>query len=416
MIRNIPFIRKLNRPEAERFVRVTYDALLRRTVDENSLSLFTECILDGMKPSEFIRLIGSSEEYRSLTGYSVISELETPQIADIKFKATKVIEKKIKNIVYFAPSINKPVGGIKVIIRHSETVGSLENGLTSQIFFPENINTFISWLIHDANIKRDNIFDPNSDFIVLPEIWASTYSGLLLNEGVNYGIFVQNGYDIFKEVNSEDPTSINNLRIAYKNASKILTISDDTSKCIKATFPEYSNKIQQLSTSVNSNIFNLSYKKENIITYMPRKLSSHSSWIINQFNLLGKNDWEILPIAGMPEDKVAEALGRSKIFLSFSEKEGLSLPPLEAALCGNIVIGYTGEGASEYWKGSAFRTIESGNLSLFLSTLKIEMDASLSNEKFMNSLSLRRNLLEELKHRYSSNIEIINIKKFVESL
>lgn len=40
----------------------------------------------------------------------------------------------------------------------------------------------------------------------------------------------------------------------------------------------------------------------------------------------------------------------SRIFLSFSDLEGLGLPPIEAALCGNYVIGYHGGGGREYWR------------------------------------------------------------------
>ena len=44
-----------------------------------------------------------------------------------------------------------------------------------------------------------------------------------------------------------------------------------------------------------------------------------------------------------------------KIFLSFSSLEGLGLPPVEAALAGNHVIGYTGEGGNEDGYGYGYR-------------------------------------------------------------
>jgi hypothetical protein len=31
------------------------------------------------------------------------------------------------------------------------------------------------------------------------------------------------------------------------------------------------------------------------------------------------------------------------------------MPPIEAALCGNKVIGYNGGGGVEYWKGKIFK-------------------------------------------------------------
>ena len=40
----------------------------------------------------------------------------------------------------------------------------------------------------------------------------------------------------------------------------------------------------------------------------------------------------------------------------------LPLPPTEAALAGNQVIGYTGEGGGEYWKKPIFTEIKTGEI------------------------------------------------------
>ena len=54
-----------------------------------------------------------------------------------------------------------------------------------------------------------------------------------------------------------------------------------------------------------------------------------------------------------------------KIFLSFSNFEGVGLPPIEAALSGNKVIGYVGGGGSEYWKKPIFIKVENGEIEDF---------------------------------------------------
>ena len=64
---------------------------------------------------------------------------------------------------------------------------------------------------------------------------------------------------------------------------------------------------------------------------------------------------------------MVEFLQKSKIFLSFSEFEGFGLPPVEAALCGNLVIGYTGESGKEYWDPPIFDEVFSGDLRTFAS-------------------------------------------------
>ena len=41
------------------------------------------------------------------------------------------------------------------------------------------------------------------------------------------------------------------------------------------------------------------------------------------------------------------------------------MPPLEAAIAGNKVIGYVGGGGKEYWKKPIFEEIQTGNIKQF---------------------------------------------------
>ena len=59
----------------------------------------------------------------------------------------------------------------------------------------------------------------------------------------------------------------------------------------------------------------------------------------------------------------------SCIVLAISEFEGLALPPAEAALAGNVVIGYTGQGSKEYWAAPNFQVIEPGNILGFVAAV-----------------------------------------------
>src|SRR5664279_3802216 len=122
-------------------------------------------------------------------------------------------------------------------------------------------------------------------------------------------------------------------------------------------FPECSGRVHRVHCSVNSDKFVPSNNKENIICYMPRKLRSHSHLVTFFLGKRIPSHWRIESIDGLNEDGVAAMLGKSKIFLSFSELEGLSLPPIEAALSGCHVIGYTGEAAKEYWDDEIFTEI-----------------------------------------------------------
>ncbi len=77
--------------------------------------------------------------------------------------------------------------------------------------------------------------------------------------------------------------------------------------------------------------------------------------------------------------------------MSFCDLEGFGLPPLEAAFCGNAVVGYTGQGAREYFEPPIFKTIESGNIHAFVLAMiatiaEIEL-GSLEQAEFSAQLS-----------------------------
>jgi glycosyltransferase involved in cell wall biosynthesis len=78
----------------------------------------------------------------------------------------------------------------------------------------------------------------------------------------------------------------------------------------------------------------------------------------------------LCPIDAVGEDDVARMLGESAIFLSTCQSEGFGLPPLEAAACGCIVIGYTGEAAKQFMLPEYCFPIEQGNILLLAATLE----------------------------------------------
>lgn len=98
---------------------------------------------------------------------------------------------------------------------------------------------------------------------------------------------------------------------------------------------------------------------------MPRKLPEHFDQLYFFLRKRLPKNWLIKKIHNITEEKVYKELLISKIFLAFSRMEGLPLPPVEAAIAGNKVIGYTGEGGKEYWQKPIFTEINNGNILKF---------------------------------------------------
>lgn len=266
----------------------------------------------------------------------------------------------MKRLVYFCPATDKPAGGVKVIYRHAEIVNAMRfKDWNAEIFHWDDPQFRCTWFDHHAPIKTSNAFLSGEHFALLPECHLLDFGRQLASLNVRYGIFVQNAYLI----GANDPRV--NLLQAYGDAEVILTISDDTAECVKLLFPEHARKIVPVRYSISSLFSKYEGPKENLITFMPRKMGEHARLVMLFLSRQLPSHWRIAAIDGMSERDVVAHLQRSKIFMAFSALEGLPVPPVEAALCGNHVIGYTGEGGKEYWNPALFTEIEMGNIRHF---------------------------------------------------
>ena len=340
----------------------------------------------------------------------------------------------IKNIIYVSHAEKDPSGGAKIIYRHSEKIDSLVN-FSSEVLhlkktrlskFKTSIkkkirlknNSEVGWQLEELkpvkrfNYKwfkhkikvRDNFnFDKKKDFIILPEIFAHLAEDLLIKKKINYGIFVQNGYVIQSTSNNDK------LLKAYNNAKFILSYSNDITNCVKLKFPKLKTKIIKISYSIKIKKPKLKYKS-NIITFMSRKLPFHSNLVINYLKPQLPTNWKIINVNNFSEEQTYRLFEKSKIFLSFSSFEGLGLPPAEAALAGNYVIGYTGEGGNEYWKMPIFKRINSGEIVTFVKQIL----RKIHDLKKINQFPIKK--YNQLKKIFSEEREIQNIKKFLKFL
>ena len=144
-----------------------------------------------------------------------------------------------------------------------------------------------------------------------------------------------------------------------------------------------------------------------MITFSSRKLPHHSNLVTSYLKPHLPKKWILQNLHNSSDKEFTKLIKRSKIFLSFSYLEGLGLPPVEAALAGNQVIGYTGEGGNEYWKKPLFTKINSGEINIFVKTIlkriiKDNLKKNYSKKQY-----------NRLKKKFSKESEAKNIKKFL---
>jgi hypothetical protein len=343
------------------------------------------------------------------------------------------------NIIYLLPEMKGASGGAKVIYNHSMILNNLDKNISSSVnhlkkkisyklktslskkfkFFEqqnsgwEGSNMKISkkfypsdkWMINKLLIGKSLNFNKNTDFLIIPEIWAHFADDLKLKKKkINYGIFVQGFFHM------QSTNDFIKLKKSYQNAKMILSDSEYSIKCLKEIFPEFKDKITRVHFSIDEKKFKIT-KKKNLITYMPRKLPNHSILLLFYLkNLLPKN-WKILALDNISEKKLIYLLSKSKIFLSFSSLEGIGIPPIEAALSGNKVIGYTGAGGMEYWKGRIFEKVENGEIADFGQKVLKEI-------RNYNSLWIKKTITErkKLAKQYSKELEKKSLNFFIKKV
>ena len=335
----------------------------------------------------------------------------------------------MKNIIFFVDAQKGPSGGGKIIYQYSSYINSLENFKSSIAHLEKkklykwfnSINKKIckqkkketgwkfkelkvkkshnfTWFNQKIKIKEDFNLNKENDFVILPEIFAHFAEDFLIKKKIPYAVFAQNGYAIFPTNN------IKKLNLAYKKAKFILAYSKDIKECITLAYPFVKNKIFNVKYSIDSKRFNLKAKKDNLITYMPRKLSKHSELIISFLNNSLPKNWKIKAIDNLSEKEVYRTLEKSKIFLAFSDLEGLPLPPIEAALSGNKVIGYTGEGGREYWKEPIFTEVKTAEIKNFCQKILLNVNYDFNNFK--------KNTIRQRK-KISIQFSVENEKKYI---
>lgn len=304
------------------------------------------------------------------------------------------------NVIYLAPNSTKKgggiSGGIKVIYQHSTLINELFGpGIQSSILHAENTDFSCKWFTHNARIKKDMIFSPSNDFIIIPEFWAERYGPQCIAKNIRYAIFVQGGY-LFGMFHNDDTKNV------YRQAAFIITISNDATECCRLAFPELRNNIFRIHYHIDDKKFDARHiQKQNLITYMPRRLQKHSNIMLFFLKQHLPENWTITPIQDMNEQEVSELLKHSRIFLSFSELEGLGLPPIEAALSGNKVIGYTGEGGKEYWNPPIFTEILMGDIKTYVTTILSEIKKMEQGQGYIPD----QNAINNLKSMYSAETE-----------
>lgn len=277
----------------------------------------------------------------------------------------------MKTKIYFICTDNsKPAGGVKQLYRqvdllnangYNATILHKRKGFRCNWFKNETIVesnklifnqlklldktkiSFFGKLILNIKIRFGKKIDKNS-ILVFPEIFGPNID--LIEKGNRKVIFNQNCYYTF------DNYTMNNdlIESPYSKVNNLATIvvSSDSEKYLRFVFDNIN--LFRIRLGIDESMFSFSDQKSKQITFMPRKLNEDVVQVINILKQRKKCiGWEFVAIENKNEHQVSEIMKKSMIFLSFNYREGFGLPPVEAMACGNIVVGYHGQGGKEFF-------------------------------------------------------------------
>lgn len=327
------------------------------------------------------------ESFLSLTHNISVPQVRTlDQLRDVIIKHIEKLESEhacgkmqmnTSNIYFLSPDVNVPCGGIKQFYRQVDILNN--NGFNASVIHSEK-NFRCTWFENNTKISYLSETElGESDYLVVPEIYGELFSttkeigGLnrqlkeFIGRSINRVIFNQNCYLTFNGYS----IATNEANPFWKSDSIIATmvVSEDSRTYLQYVFPDM--EVFRIHNSVDPTCFSYQHKKKKQICFMPRKLRDDVTQVVTILklrNILG--DFELVSIENRTEQEVAEIMKESLIFLSFSYQEGCALPPIEAMMCGCLVIGYDGRGGQEYFNDEFSYRIDRGDIIGFARTVE----------------------------------------------
>jgi hypothetical protein len=270
---------------------------------------------------------------------------------------------------FITPDWNRPSGGIRKEYRSVDVLNAA--GISAAVVHHSQ-RFRCDWFPNETRVvgAREVTVSP-SDVVVVPEIYATSIGNL--PSGVRQVIFNQNVYLTLDSLATVGPSAATPYRDNLDLVA-VAAVSDQNAELLRYVFPGLA--VYRIRWSLDPGIyFPAQGPTGRRIAFMPRRRADDANQVIAILRLReALKGWEVVEIAGRSEREVAELMRTCSVFLSFSEREGLGLPPLEAIACGCLVVGFTGYAGVEYFRPPFATAIEDGDVGKFAAEVERLLD------------------------------------------
>lgn len=258
------------------------------------------------------------------------------------------------------PDWDKPSGGVRKLYR---TVDVLNAAGVSAAVMHQRPGFRCTWFDHATRIvdARTQVVEPG-DVITVPEIHGPSLAGL--PRGVGRVILNQNIYVTVDSLTSHGAPAA----APYAPDPDLLAIgvvSEHNREVAEYLFPGVA--VRRVRWALDGDLYHPpTAPPGRRVAVMPRRRPDQVAQVLallQHRNALA--GWEVVRIDGRSEIDVAAALRSCPVFLSFSEREGLGLPPLEALASGCQVVGFDGFAGREFFAPPQAHRVEDGDVVAF---------------------------------------------------
>lgn len=272
-------------------------------------------------------------------------------------------------VTFIAPDLPHPSGGLRVI--HALAASLDRQGVPAKVWHGDRYRVPTGDLAPAPVVCADSLAFVPGDILVMTEInalaWAPEFSQVPVVLHVQGPDFVFAGIE-------PGSTAARAPYPGWPNATAVIAASRTLETLMEETLAGRL-PLFRIPVVVDTDLF-APAEKDQLIAYMPRRRMEE---MVPVLNLLSRREemqgWDLLPIDGMTREQVAEALGRSAIFLSGAEREGFGLPGAEALAAGAAVVGFSGHGGTEYMADGRATVIPEGDAVAMMRAVLAEMEA-----------------------------------------
>lgn len=280
----------------------------------------------------------------------------------------------MKVYVFCHIGAKKPNGGVKILFEYAQALR--DGGYDASILIPgahlypdDCPNGYKpSWFETDVPVFDDVRIITQDDIVIIHEegVWCYEHLAannpriIMLNQGLSSSLTNNVGKYI----------SYNYVKSIYSKCLGVIGISPYICKGVNEIFNVPKDRIHHIENPIDD-YFVPSEKKINRILIMNKQPDNVATTMIIKIIMERYPNWDVKFIENMTSREVAEQMGMSKIFCFFCTPlgEGSSLPPVEAALSGCKVIGYSGVSSSYYYNEPIFTEINYNDINSFIDVM-----------------------------------------------